>query len=398
MRAGLAPSMSLRKRAFPRRCFTRPWSALFLAALTLAPRTGLRAAEMKLFAPLDYQVVQRVSVDRGRLKISGELGQSDLKGTTVEARIHSGATPAWITLRGEFDGAKFSAEMDAPAGGWYRVDVRVLSGDRVLAEGSVEHVGVGEIFVVAGQSNSANHGAEKQTTKTGRVAAFDGQRWQLANDPQPGASGNGGSFLPPFGDAIAGRFNVPVGFIACGIGATSVREWLPKGATFPNPPTIESRVARRPDGTWESTGDAFKMFVERMRQLAPRGFRAVLWHQGESDANQKDPTRTLPGNLYREYLETIIRESRREIGWNAPWFVAQVSYHVPGDEASPDIRAAQAAVWRDGLAVEGPDSDALKGELREAGGKGVHFSGPGLRAHAACWVEKIAPWLERQLQ
>jgi len=41
---------------------------------------------------------------------------------------------------------------------------------------------------------------------------------------------------------------VPVGIIACGIGATSVREWLPKGATFPNPPTLEGRVRQLPSG------------------------------------------------------------------------------------------------------------------------------------------------------
>jgi hypothetical protein len=139
------------------------------------------------------------------------------------------------------------------------------------------------------------------------------------------------------------------------------------------------------------------MFTDRMKLLGPRGFRAVLWHQGESDANQRDSTRTLPGSLYRVYLEKVIRASRLAIGWDAPWFVAQVSYHVPGDESSPDIRAAQAALWKDGIALEGPDTDALKGNLREAGGKGVHFSGPGLREHAARWVEKVAPWLEQQL-
>ena len=136
-----------------------------------------------------------------------------------------------------------------------------------------------------------------------QVATFDGKRWQFANDPQPGASGSGGSFLPPFGDAMAQRFDVPVGFIACGIGATSVREWLPKGTKFPNPPTLTGRVRQLPSGEWESKGEAFDMLVARMKQMGPHGFRAVLWHQGESDANQQDPTRTLPGNLYREYSE-----------------------------------------------------------------------------------------------
>ena len=60
----------------------------------------------------------------------------------------------------------------------------------------------------------------------------------------------------------------------------------------------------------------------RLKSLGPRGFRAVLWHQGESDANQRDATRTLPGSLYRECMEKLIHSLRREIGWVekvAPW-------------------------------------------------------------------------------
>ena len=105
----------------------------------------------------------------------------------------------------------------------------------------------------------------------------------------------------------------------------------------------------------------------------------------------------IPRSLYQAHLGRIISDSRQAAGWDAPWFVAQVSYHVPGDEASADIREAQAALWKTGPALQGPDSDALKGDLRERGGKGVHFSGIGLRAHAASWAEKITPWLEREL-
>jgi len=366
-------------------------------ALLLAALVRLNAATLTLTSPLDSQVVQRGGGNRGDLTVGGHLADAEAKDAVLEGRfITNGKAGEWRKLPATFKGTTFEARMETPAGGWYRLEVREMSGGRVLAETAVEHVGVGEVFVVAGQSNSANHGEEKQVTKSGKVVTFDGTHWQLSNDPQPGASGSGGSFLPPFGDAIAQRFGVPVGFIACGIGATSVREWLPKGAKFPNPPTLTGRVQQLSSGQWESKGEAFDLLVARMKQMGPHGFRAVLWHQGESDANQQDQTRTLPGNLYREYLEQIIRESRRAIGWEAPWFVAQVSYHVPGDEASPDIRAAQASLWKDGIAVAGPDSDALKGDFRENGGKGVHFSGPGLREHAARWVEKVTPWLEQQ--
>jgi hypothetical protein len=370
-----------------------------VGVLLLAQLATVHGANLSLSSPLDYQVIQRSSKANGTINIFGALTDTEAKSPAVEARlVVDGKGGAWRRLAATFTGTKYQAVLEAPAGGWYGLEVRVLDGDKLIAEAAVAHVGVGEVFVVAGQSNAANHGAEKQTSKTGLVTTFDGKRWRLSADPQPGASGDSGSFLPPFGDAIAERFKVPVGLVACGIGATSVREWLPKGTRFPNPPTIEGRVQRLPNGEWESKGQAFAMFMARMKSLGPRGFRAVLWHQGESDANQQDPTRTLPGKLYRQYLEQIIRDSRRELGWEVPWFVAQVSYHVPGDEASPDIRAAQQSLWTDGVANEGPDSDQLKAGYRDNDGKGVHFSGQGLREHAARWVEKVAPWLEKNLK
>jgi hypothetical protein len=367
-----------------------------LLALLLSLATGLHAIELTLTSPLAHQVVQRATPGKGLLRITGELSEDVSPEAAVQVRVGNETRQMpWLQVN-SVKGRKIIASYEAPAGGWWKLEVRIMLNDKEIALGKVPHVGVGEVFVVAGQSNSANHGEEKQTPQTGLVASFDGTTWRLAEDPQPGASGGGGSFLPPLGDELARKLGVPIGFVACGIGATSVREWLPKGATFPNPPTIESRVEKRPDGLWMSKGDAYQTFLARMKPLGPRGFRAVLWHQGESDANQKDPTRTLSGDLYRQYLETILRESRREIGWEVPWFVAQASYHVPGDEGSDDIRAAQASLARDGIALAGPDSDALKGELRERGGQGVHFSGKGLREHGAKWAEKVIPWIERQ--
>jgi hypothetical protein len=134
-----------------------------------------------------------------------------------------------------------------------------------------------------------------------------------------------------------------------------------------------------------------------MRLFGTNGFRAVLWHQGESDANQPNPSRSLSGERYSQYLGQIIRDTRSQSGWDIPWFVARVSYHVPGDEASPEIRAGQKSLWDTGLAHEGPDTDALKGKLRENNGMGVHFSGEGLHKHASLWFEKLEAYLETEL-
>ena len=367
-----------------------------ILAILIAATTSLHGVDLTLNTPLDYQVVQRSSPGKGLLRIAGELSEEVNAEAAIQVRVVDEArqTP-WVQVN-SVKGRKIIAAFDAPAGGWWKLEVQVVHGGKQLALGTVPHVGIGEVFVIAGQSNSANHGEEKQTTQTRKVVAFDGKAWRIADDPQPGASGGGGSFVPAFADAIAEKENVPVGIIACGIGATSVREWLPKGATFPNPPTILSRVEQLQNGSWASKGTAYDAFVARMQAAGPNGFRAVLWHQGESDANQRDSACTLAGTLYGEYLKKIITDSRRAIAWTAPWFVAQASYHVPGDEGSEDIRAAQAALWRDGIALEGPDSDALKGALREREGRGVHFSGPGLREHGARWAAKVLPWLNTQ--
>ena len=369
-----------------------PWRCLTACVWSLS--LGLTAAELHLSAPLDYQVVQRQTMNRGTVTLIGTDGSQVDGAISLETRFVADGRPSpWIRRDTPTSKGQFRCSVEMPSGGWFQLEVRQRRGDSVVAQTQIEHLGIGEVFVVTGQSNSANHGEELQKPQSGWVTTFDGTHWRPALDPQPGASGGGGSFLPPFGDALSRRLGVPVGLVACGIGATSVREWLPKGSRFPNPPTLTQRVRRLDSGEWESDGAAFEGLVSRLTPLGPGGFRAVLWHQGESDANQADASRTLAGARYREYLSTVIQESRRRIGWEPPWFVAQVSYHVPGDEASADIRAAQASLWQEGIALEGPDSDALTGSLRDSGGKGVHFSGPGLREHGKRWADKVGAWI-----
>lgn len=362
--------------------------SILLTLLTLAAAKA--APDIQFFSPKDYQVFQRTSATEGHVLFSGAF--TEAMPVPVEIVISEGAesTDIGTVAAGELN---FQFPVKVPAGGWYTYLVQAKSGDKIIAETNIAHVGVGEVFVIAGQSNSANHGAEKLKTQTGKVATFDGTRWQLSADPQPGASGGGGSFIPPFGDAMVEKLGVPVGIISTGVGATSVREWLPKGTAISNPPTLTGNVTERPDGAWESNGSLFENFTARLKPLGKNGFRAVLWHQGESDANQRDATRTLSGALYQEYMAQLINESRVNVGWDFPWFVALASYHTPDDPGSPDLRAGQSALWKNGTALEGPDTDELTGDNRDNNGQGVHFSEKGQRAHAAAWVEKVAPWL-----
>ena len=345
----------------------------------------------RIISPVEYQVIQRGIGNEAWVEIKVVTSLSVSKSGLLEYRLDKNRS--WEKLTGEWNNQNLLSRLKIPAGGWYSLEIREAGNpdNRSL----VVQFGVGEIFVIAGQSNSGNYGEKKQATQTGLVSAFDfeNKKWQLAVDPQPGAGGRGGSIMPLLGDALSKKLNLPIGIIAYGQGGTSVREWLPQGSRFPNPPTVENKVRKINDGDWESLGKIYPGFIERMKAFGKNGFRAVLWHQGESDANQKDPTRTLSGPLYEKYLTQLILKTRADLEWDVPWFVAQATYHVPGDEADPNIRKAQASLWKNGVALEGPDTDQLKGNLRGRNGQGVHFSGPGLHAHAKEWAEKVSPWL-----
>jgi len=390
--------------------------ALMLLCLTAASITERRlfaadeiTTKLDLTSPRDYQVFQRKNLTEGTVVIAGQL--SFVKGSvptdvSLESRlIDESAAVAkpgeWQRLPWDARVASFRLPIKATAiNGWYRLEVRVRSGESTLLTVPVDHVGIGEVFIVAGQSNSANHGEGQTQPKTGRVSAFNGSNWQIANDPQPGASGGGGSFIPAFGDRMVETHHVPIGIAAVGVGATSVRQWLPKGERITILPTLTGHIVTVADessneGRWECSGGLFDNLMSRVHYFGPHGCRAILWHQGESDANQALKDRTLPGKLYAQHMETIIKRSRTQSGWPVPWFIAQASYHTPDDPGSEEIRAAQKSLWQPGLASEGPNTDTLTGDHRDSGGKGVHFSAKGLQAHGRLWAEMVKTAIDR---
>lgn len=345
---------------------SQPAAYAWLAGLTLGMiAVSTRAADVKpatpgkpaadaqivlrLTSPLDYQVFQRRSRLRGSLRIRGvaegdcDAIQLRLTGKSLTAELPGN----WQPIRFDPKSREFQGEFSTASGGWYRVEVQATRSGKVLGRSTVEHVGVGEVFVVAGQSNSSNHGSPRQQTVTGMVASFGGSKWVLANDPQPGGSGDGGSFMPAFGDALYKKYGVPIGVASVGVGATSVRQWLPKGERMNQRPTIDAYVKAVGPGQWESTGQLFDGLMQRIESLGPHGCRAVLWHQGESDAGQARsgyPAGVqITGDQYRQFMEKLIRASRKCAGWEIPWLVAQATYHSEQDPADEEFRRAQRA-------------------------------------------------------
>lgn len=257
----------------------------------------------------------------------------------------------------------FSTEIPVLAGGWYQVEIRARNDSNTVAQAVVPHIGVGEVFVTCGQSNSTNCGATRQNTTSGMVATFSGLDWRLANDPQPGAFDNyeRGSCWPAFGDSLFAKYRVPIGISMTGTGGAPVSHWTP--------------------GT-----PAFVWLMTRVLTLGPGGFRAILWHQGESNVRQS-------GDYYFTMLSATIKASQAVAGWPVPWFVAQASYCNPKEPCFPEVRGGQRQLWETGLALPGPDTDTLTGDYRD----GAHFNSKGLKAHGELWAEKVGIYLDKVL-
>ena len=350
------------------------------AVTALAPLPGTRGAapspmialepgisgDIRVFSPCDYQVFQRQTRTQGNILLEGDVRpdcdkfQVRVTGSSITGPLSGKWTDVAVNriTRG------FHESIPAPAGGWYRVDFRTLINGEKVAEASLEHVGVGEVFVTCGQSNSTNCGPWRTRTQTDMVSAFDGDEWRLGDDPLPGArdSSEWGSPWPSFGDAMVARYHVPIGIAITGIGGAPVQTWSPGTAPF----------------LWT---------MDRINRLGPGGFRAMLWHQGESNA--KDTS-----EFYFNTLSATIAASHAVAGWYFPWFVAQTSYSNPTEASHANPRDGQKRLWTEGLAFEGPDTDTLTGPDIRAG---AHFSPKGLKAHGELWAEKVSVYLDRVL-
>jgi hypothetical protein len=356
---------------------------------------------VSLSSPLDYQIFQRQSRTRGFIALRGNI---TVPANRAEARV-MGQSPSgplqgkWKSVTLNKRGRTFYEELETTAGGFYAVEVRVLDGSRLVGTATVPHVGVGEVFVISGQSNSTNYGEVAQRTETGMVTTFSGDNWRLADDPQPGAQDGSkkGSFAPSFGDALYVRYGVPIGIAAVGHGSTSVRQWLPAGEPVKVMPTMTKYIVLGEDGVLRSDGTLFNGMMKRIGQLGVHGFHAVLWHQGESDSHQS-PEHDISAETYRMMLEHLILAVRGQAGWKIPWFVAQASYHTPEDTSCPPIREVQRNLWQSGVALQGPDTDTLTARYRQNNGKGTHFNDAGLKAHGLLWAQAVEAYLNAILR
>jgi len=329
-------------------------------AAYFGPGFKFRGTDLCLSEPRSRSVRQRDPHNCAELPVAGSFGGT-IDRVEVEVTPVTGYTGTAVprhTLDASPSGGAFSGSVTVK-GGWYRVDVFGMLGNIQVSSSSLEPFGVGEVFLTAGQSNSANHGAPSQTPVDDRVSNHDlATGWRQAADPQPFATGSGGSPWPAFGDALAASLDVPVGLISVGWGGSSIAEWIPGFSRYPR-------------------------MLQALSFLGPDGLRAVLWHQGETDSQLGTSTAD-----YAQRLESIIAQSRIDAGFDVPWGVALASYNPSATEENEAkvIAGQQQVIAADPLVFLGAQTDAYhtNGWLSDT----IHFNEAGLTDHGNQWAQQ----------
>lgn len=349
-------------------------SSNVLLAVILGLCASFRGAEavVEITSPAERSVFQRDAAGLAQVRVVGRAPDGI---ASVRLRVLRGdgsdvVTASVATKDDPAPGQLVESVLAVPAGGWYTLEASAESADpgATPVVTRVERFGVGEVFVIAGQSNSTNWGETRTPSQDDLVSAYDGERWSLAADPMPGVqdSSGDGSPWPAFGRLLRTTTGVPIGLASVGYGGTSIRHWQPG-----------VRV--------ELDGKPMELYLALRQRVASLGnVRAILWHQGETDAAADTTTQK-----YVDCFRTLSSTLRKDTGSDAPWILARASF-LPGvpDERRDAIRKAQAQIWHTGLALQGPDTDDMLGPLRHSVDR-VHFSGAGLEVHAQRWFALV---------
>lgn len=336
-----------------------------LLSYLLATFVQAAAPGIQLESVAERQVFQRDDQHGADVRVEGSCPDG---AKALGVRVVRGAqTLAWkpLALR-DLDGPRqrFEGVVRVPQGGWFALELAETETSTALLQRA--RFGVGEVFVVAGQSNSTNYGEERTPALDDRVSAFDGVAWTLAQDPMPGVQDRsaGGSPWPRFGQLVVQALDMPVAIASTGFGGTSIRAWQKD----------HEYVTRDERKFVLLTG-----LSDRLTQIGRA--RAVLWHQGETDALGSMATEE-----YVRLFKAMHTDLEKDLDRAPPPFVVAHASFAP--ELSPEkmerIRAAQTELWKSGVALQGPETDDLQGDMRHSKDH-IHFSKKGLEAHAARW-------------
>lgn len=387
---------------------------LSLIIIILCFTTTFIYAQISISYPTSRAVFQRNNGNQSLIYIAGNYTNFADK---IEARAVArpmtpmqGITTNWTIIQNNPSNGYYFGTLNV-SGGWYDLEVRHWLGTTLLGTSSVQRIGVGEVFLIAGQSNATGDGDLRSRGNYGPMANDD--RVSIVNYTVSYPTNYGGIVLPraefshldstfnisPFGvsawcwgalgDTLTKRLNVPIAFFNGGWSGTGSQAWKESA--------LDSTATPFNFYTFPRGMPYGNLRVALNFYVAQFGVRAVLWHQGETDNLQE-----IDRNTYGSNLKTVITKSREHSGKsNLAWVVSKASrfkgFQIVNSRTwQPVIDAQNDVIGLNGNAqanyttqvFEGPTTDNLIGPNVRTNDS-IHFVGNGHRILASVWNQKL---------
>lgn len=110
------------------------------------------SGQISIDFPSVRAIFQRDKNKNATIYISGKYTKSVDRIEAKLIAINGGADVGWATIHSNPQGGLYNGGLTT-SGGWYELQVRGMKGDQQVSFNSVSPVGIGEVFLIAGQSN-----------------------------------------------------------------------------------------------------------------------------------------------------------------------------------------------------------------------------------------------------
>lgn len=337
------------------------------------------SAQITVSHPISNAVYQRNSVNQANLIISGSYSQPIA--TAIQARLlnASNATPIpgydWSIIQENPTMGYFSGQFSNVPAGWYTLEIRSLRSGTVLEATTVNRVGIGDVFMIAGQSNGQGYldnsnnpiglasNSEKVVTHDYGVYCSNENlplpvMSQILELTKPSTAGFASWCYGRLGENIVNSTGFPVAFFNSGASGSTSDNWKVSsdGGTTNNIFTGQQfcSTVDENNGRPYSIGLPYSNFKRGLNYYNSLfGARAVLWHQGESDKVQN-----VSASTYQTNVNYVIAKSRNDFSNNLPWVISRASF-IDGAPSTVITGAQTGLINNANQIFAGPETDGI---------------------------------------
>lgn len=413
----------------------------FFLLFLLLGTSNLLFSQITISSPVLRQVFQRDLNNQAIITITGSYSQpvDTIQVKLSPVKTGQGVLVDWTVIKSSPLGGLFKGSVNVK-GGWYTMEVRGLLNGKIVGNVStISRVGIGEVFVIAGQSNAGGSSlleANETASSDDRVNCanflsprtyYEGLPFfhadlsqfsiiefsQLKKTSAIGPTGLGPYYWGKVGDALAAKLNVPIMFFNTGWAGASVKVWR-ESAENPDAGVASDFQSENPKDPirYYDKGTPYANLNTVLRYYGINlGVRAVLWMEGETQnllnlsALRNNKPLPVSEASYLDNLQRLIKKTRQDLGNNKlAWVVARTSYSgdldckvissplPPPPAPSPIIVSAQNKAISDKTLAPvypGPFTDNIQTSVLRERDQCVHFTGKGLDDVATAWVKAL---------